>query len=75
MFINTSFKTAKSLKSLLGHWHANHFPVFHTIKVQFFIHHKHCKQTKYLILTGSFIFPVLKPEMSQVVTYKPHLSW
>lgn len=28
MFINTSFKTAKSLKSVLGHWHANHFPIF-----------------------------------------------
>lgn len=42
MFINISFKTAKSLKSVLGSWHADHLSTSHIIKDQFFIHHKHC---------------------------------
>lgn len=40
MFINISFKTAKSLKPILGHWYAYRFSF--PIKDQFFIHHKHC---------------------------------
>lgn len=42
MFIKISFKIAEPLKPALGHSHADHTPISHTIKDQFLIHPKHC---------------------------------
>lgn len=76
MFINISFKTIRSLKSVLGRWHADHFSVSNTIKDQFFHSPQTLPANKVLkiILTGSLIFPALRPEGSQVDAYNPPLS-